>query len=69
LRSDYRRRSILLHRMRYLVTGSAGFLGANLVMRLLADGHEVVGLDNYHSGLRANTAMLLQASRLRFRGA
>ncbi len=46
--------------MRYLVTGSAGFLGANLSMRLLADGHEVVGLDNYHSGSRANTALLLR---------
>jgi hypothetical protein len=44
--------------MRYLVTGSAGFLGANLSMRLLADGHQVVGLDNYHSGSRANTDML-----------
>lgn len=46
--------------MRYLVTGSAGFLGANLALRLLADGHEVVGLDNYHSGTRANTALLSQ---------
>ncbi|MEY4086802.1 MAG: hypothetical protein RLZZ405_990, partial [Verrucomicrobiota bacterium] len=44
--------------MRYLVTGSAGFLGTNLVMRLLADGHEVVGLDNHHSGSRANTTLL-----------
>lgn len=44
--------------MRYLVTGSAGFLGANLALRLLADGHEVIGLDNYHSGSRSNTAML-----------
>jgi nucleoside-diphosphate-sugar epimerase len=46
--------------MRYLVTGSAGFLGANLSMRLLADGHQVTGLDNYHSGSRANTDMLLK---------
>jgi UDP-glucuronate decarboxylase len=52
--------------MRYLVTGSAGFLGANLAMRLLADGQEVVGLDNYHSGSRANTAMLLKNPRFRF---
>lgn len=44
--------------MHYLVTGSAGFLGANLAMRLLADGHQVTGLDNYHSGSRANTDML-----------
>ncbi len=44
--------------MRYLVTGSAGFMGANLSMRLLADGHQVIGLDNYHSGSRANTEML-----------
>ena len=44
--------------MKYLVTGSAGFLGANLCLRLLADGHEVIGMDNYHSGTRDNTAML-----------
>jgi UDP-glucuronate decarboxylase len=44
--------------MHHLVTGSAGFLGANLAMRLLADGHQVTGLDNYHSGSRANTDML-----------
>lgn len=54
------------HCMRYLVTGSAGFLGANLAMRLLADGHEVVGLDNYHSGTRANTAMLLEREGFTF---
>jgi len=32
--------------MRVLVTGSAGFIGAEVVLRLLADGHEVFGLDN-----------------------
>ncbi|MES2833819.1 MAG: NAD-dependent epimerase/dehydratase family protein [Pseudomonadota bacterium] len=33
--------------MRVLVTGSAGFIGYNLCRRLLADGHEVVGVDNF----------------------
>ncbi len=36
--------------MKYLVTGGAGFIGTNLVKRLLADGHEVVVLDNYAGG-------------------
>ncbi len=30
----------------YLLTGAAGFIGANVAERLLADGHQVVGLDN-----------------------
>ena len=36
--------------MRYLVTGCAGFIGSTLTDRLLADGHEVVGYDNFSSG-------------------
>jgi len=36
--------------MKYLVTGGAGFIGTNLVKRLLSDGHDVVVLDNYAGG-------------------
>src|SRR3990167_1162110 len=34
----------------YLVTGGAGFIGTNLVKKLLAEGHQVVVLDNYAAG-------------------
>ncbi len=45
--------------MRWLVTGGAGFLGAHLVDRLLAGGDEVVGVDNFSTGARANVAPYL----------
>ncbi len=42
-----------------LVTGCAGFLGSHLAERLLADGHEVIGLDNFFTGSKSNIAHLL----------
>ncbi|MBB5966318.1 NAD-dependent epimerase/dehydratase family protein [Planomonospora venezuelensis] len=42
--------------MRVLVTGGAGFIGSNLVDRLLEDGHEVAVVDDLSSGSRANLA-------------
>ena len=40
--------------MRALITGGAGFVGTNLIKRLLKDGHDVVSLDNYSTGFREN---------------
>ena len=40
--------------MRVLVTGGAGFIGTNLIKRLLSDGHEVISVDNYSTGKYEN---------------
>jgi UDP-glucose 4-epimerase len=37
---------------KFVVTGCAGFIGSNLVDRLLADGHNVIGIDNFSTGQR-----------------
>lgn len=42
-----------------LVTGGAGFLGSHLCDRLLADGHEVICVDNFFSGRKDNIRHLM----------
>ena len=44
--------------MRVLVTGAAGFLGSHLCDRLLAQGHRVIGMDNFVTGAPDNVAHL-----------
>lgn len=44
---------------RILVTGGAGFLGSHLCERLLAEGHEVLCVDNFFTGQKANIAHLI----------
>ncbi len=51
---------------RVLVTGGAGFLGSHLCQRLLADGHEVVCLDNLFTGSRRNIEPMLDDHRFEF---
>lgn len=52
--------------MRVLITGAAGFLGSHLADRFLADGHEVVGLDNFITGRPDNFAHLVGHERFSF---
>jgi dTDP-glucose 4,6-dehydratase len=52
--------------MRILITGAAGFLGSHLCDRLLADGHEVIGLDNFVTGNQNNLAHLMGNEKFSF---
>lgn len=51
--------------MKALVTGAAGFIGSNLVDRLLAAGHEVTGLDNFSTGFGPFLDGARQSARFR----
>ena len=53
--------------MRILVTGAAGFLGSHISRRLLADGHQVTGIDNFITGSPDNISDLLGQSGFTFR--
>ena len=49
----------MISRKRVLVTGGAGFIGSHLCERLLAQGHQVLCVDNYFTGTRDNISHLL----------
>jgi UDP-glucuronate decarboxylase len=56
----------LFSRKQILVTGGAGFLGSHLCERLLADGHDVLCVDNFFTGTRDNILSLLDNKRFEF---
>ncbi len=52
--------------MRILITGGAGFIGSHLCDRYLADGHEVIAMDNLSTGSMENIAHLIGQPRFTF---
>jgi dTDP-glucose 4,6-dehydratase len=52
--------------MRILITGAAGFLGSNLCDLLIADNHEVIGMDNFITGNPENLAHLTGNEKFSF---
>ena len=51
--------------MRIVVTGGAGFLGSHLCTRLVGDGHDVLCLDNFLTGVPRNVEHLIEHDRFR----
>ena len=49
--------------MQILVTGGSGFIGSHLCEKLLKKGHEVICIDNFYTGQKANVAHLLNDTK------
>ena len=52
-------------KMRFLVTGGAGFIGAHLCERLIKDGHEVTAIDNFSTGRESNLTEIIGSKNFR----
>ncbi len=52
--------------MKILITGAAGFIGSNLAHKLLEEGHQVVGIDNFITGSRKNIEELSSVQNFSF---
>src|ERR1043165_143436 len=52
--------------MRTLITGGAGFVGSHLCERFLAEGHDLLCVDNFITGSAANIEPLTKSARFRF---
>jgi UDP-glucuronate decarboxylase len=59
-------RTSYVGRKRSLVTGGAGFIGSHLCEKLLAQGDDVLCVDNFYTGTRENIAALLDDRRFEF---
>ena len=57
-----------LDQQRVLVTGGAGFLGSHLCDRLIERGHDVLCVDNFYTGNKANVQHLLDHPRFELDG-
>jgi UDP-glucuronate decarboxylase len=55
--------AIMRNGRRFLITGGAGFIGSHLCEQLLARGHDVLCVDNFYTGARANVRHLLADTR------
>lgn len=52
--------------MKILITGGAGFIGSNLTEYLLEEGHEIVSVDNFSTGIQSNISLLKNHPRFSF---
>lgn len=52
--------------MKIIITGVAGFIGSNLALRFLNENHEVIGFDNFLTGVKKNVNELLEFNNFTF---